>query len=164
MSKRGRGPRPLAATVADITKPVFGSRGFADGAIVKDWPIIVGAHLGTHSAPEKITYPSADHLGGTLRLRVDSGGLATELQHLGPVVVDRINGYFGYKAIAHLALVNGPVPTRDNAGGSPVRPLDADEEVRLAEILDSVEDTDLRAGLEALGRSVMGRKKHPRGA
>lgn len=159
MSKRGRGPRPLAAMVADITRPVFGSRGFADGAIVKDWPIIVGAHLGARSVPEKITYPSAEHRGGTLRLRVDSGGLAIELQHLEPVVIERINGYFGYQAIARLALVNGPVPARDDAGGSPVRPLDAGEETRLAQILDGVDDADLRAGLEALGRSVMGRRK-----
>ena len=62
MSKRGRGPRPLAAAIDDITRPVFGSRGFADGAIVKDWPIIVGAHMGAHSVPEKITYPSTDGL------------------------------------------------------------------------------------------------------
>ena len=56
-NKRG-GTRTLAATAAKITKPIFGSHGFADGAIAKDWQTIVGEHLGAHSAPERITYPT----------------------------------------------------------------------------------------------------------
>lgn len=162
MTARGRGPRPLAATVADITRPLFGKRGFADGAVVTDWPVIVGATLAAHSAPEKIVYPSAERRGGTLHLRIDSGGLATELQHLEPVLVERINGYFGYRAIARLRFINGPLPPRSDAVGAPVAAPDAGDEAVLAEILACVEDVELRAHLDALGRSVMGRRKDRR--
>ncbi len=171
MGNRGHGPRALAASVARITKPLFAKRGFADGAILSDWPSIVGPQLAAHSSPEKIVFPSGGRDGGTLHLSVDSGSFAVELQHLEPLLIERINTYFGYRAVGRVRILqrqfsfkrpaNEPKTlNRDGpahvAGG---RPLDPEEEKNLAELLALVDDPDLRETLESLGRALMARNK-----
>ncbi len=158
--KRGRGPKALAATVARLTKPIFGKRGLAGGAVVNDWPLIVGEQLAAHSAPEKIKYPPNVRKAGTLHLRVDSGGMATELQHMEPVLIDRINAFFGYNAVAGLKIIQAPLPPRQEYKRVEPRPLSAAQEKNLGEKLQSVDDPDLRAALDALGRKVLGKTRY----
>jgi len=155
--KRGGGPRALATSLSAATKTAFGKRGFADGAILKYWPVIAGGHLADHSQPEKITYPTGAGDDGTLHLRLDSGSMATELLHLEPLLIERINGYFGFKAVARLKITQGPLP---DTTAKPVwnpRPLKTEEETNLIESLIEVEDEDLQRSLRALGRAVIGR-------
>lgn len=156
--RRGRGPRALAEPVARITQPILGGRGFAEGAIVSDWAAIAGAHLAAHSSPQRIAHRPGSHDGGTLHLRVAAGGLATELQHLEPLLIERINAYFGYRAVARLRILQGPIPERAPPPPPP-RPLTTDEEKGLAEHLIEVEDEQLRAALEELGRAVIARRR-----
>ncbi len=146
-SKRARGPRGLAATVSKVTRPLFRDRGFGEALV--DWPDIVGRPLADHSSPERL---SRD---GTLRVRV-SGSWAVEIQHLEPVVLDRIATYFGYRAVTRLALVQGPLPQPPARRARRVRDLDDGEEADLQARLADTGDADLRGALERLGRVVIG--------
>ena len=161
MTRRGHGPRALAAMVAKITNPVFKKRGLAGGAIVNDWPVIAGPYLAARSAPEKIVYPAGESSDGTLHLKTDSGGLATELQHLEPVLLERVNTYFGYRAVARLKLFQGPLKVRGREP-PPLRSLHLAEEKDLLAHLLAVDDPNLRQALERLGRAV--RARHDNGA
>jgi hypothetical protein len=157
--RRGGGPRAIAGSLTQVTREVFGRRGLADGAILNDWPLIVGEHLARHSLPEKVQFPRGTRAGGTLYLRIDNGSMATELLHLEPLVIERINGYFGFKAVAGLRISQGPlVRSVERRRGSP-KPLAPSEEHGLAESLLDVADADLRRSLESLGRAVIGRKR-----
>ncbi len=146
-SKRARGPRALAATVSTVTRALFRGRGF--GAAFVDWPDIVGRPLADHSRPERLSR------NGTLRVRV-SGSWAVELQHLEPVVLDRIATYFGYRAVTRLALVQGPLPAPPARRARRVRALDKVEEADLRARLTDTDDADLRVALESLGRAGIG--------
>ncbi len=157
MAKRGRGPRVLAGVLNKVTRPIFGKRGFASGAVITEWPTIVGRHLAAHTAPERIAYQSGGRDRGVLHLRVDSGALATELQHLEPQLLDRINGYFGYRPVERLRIVHGPLPPAPAPPKPAPRALDRCEEKDLADRLAGIEDEDLRAALDALGRVVVAR-------
>ena len=159
MSRGVQRPKALAEAAARITKPAFGKRGLSSAAIVNQWPEIIGPMLAAHSAPERIVYPKGERTGGTLYLRIDSGSLAVELQHLQPLLMERVNGYIGYRAVAVLKLIQGPLPPRIAPPPPRVRPLNASEEKALDQCLLSVDDPGLRASLEALGRSVMGRRE-----
>ena len=156
--KRGGGPRALAAAVSRLTAPVFGRRGFAQGAVVNEWAAIVGAHLARHTVPEKIVHAEGGREEGTLHLRVDSGALAIELQHLEPQLIERVNGYFGYRAVGRVKLAQGPLPRRLEKPGAAPREIDMAEEKDLAGRLAAIDDADLRAALDSLGRAVMGRR------
>ena len=161
MTTRGRGPRALAGVLRKVTRPIFGKRGFAGGAVVTEWPTIVGRHLAAHTVPERIAYQGGGHDSGVLHLRVDSGSLATELQHLEPQLLERINGYFGYRSVERLRIVHGPLPPAEAPPRPAPRALDRTEEKDLADRLAGIKDDDLRTALEALGRVVVARGEGP---
>jgi hypothetical protein len=151
--------RPVAAPVGKLTAPLFRRRGFADGAVVADWPAIVGERLAAQTAPERIVFPPRKRSGGTLKLRVGSSGLALELQHFEPQLIERINSYFGFPAVGRVQLLHGPVPPRRARGGVIVRPLTPKEKKEISNALAPIDAPDLAEALENLGACVIGRKR-----
>jgi hypothetical protein len=154
------GPRALGEAVAALTRPIVGKRGFVRGGLVAEWETIVGERLAASSFPERVSYPPKQSRNGTLHLRVASGSLAMELQHLEPQLIEKINGYLGYDAIARVRLIQGPIPQAQRPAARPLPPrsLSEEEEAVLAQGLAGVGDPELRAALAALGRAVMARR------
>ncbi len=147
--------KSLASEVSKIAKPVVGKRGFAGGEIITQWAAVVGEDLAQRTLPVKLAFSKGERTGGTLHLRVAPGS-APEVQHLEPLIVERINGFFGYKAVGRLALKQGPLPGSTPPGPTPPRPLDSTEDANLVRSLDGITDPDLRAALERFGRAVIG--------
>jgi hypothetical protein len=88
-----------------------------------------------------------------------ASGWALEVQHREPQLVERINAFFGYRAIAKLALVQAPpAPSGPPAPPAP-RPLAADEHQALDRRLEDIEDPALREALRRLGAAVIGSAK-----
>ena len=83
--------------------------------------------------------------------------MAIELQHLQPLLIERINGYFGFKAVDRLKIIQGPLPDRTEKAAWSTRTLETGEESVLAESLMDIDDDDIRKALQALGRAVIGR-------
>ena len=156
-TRGGIGPRAIAETAALVSRRPLGKRGFMETELIAQWPAIAGGDIGTHTRPQKITFPHGERIGGTLHLRVASGAVATQLQHIEPLILQRINGFFGYAAVIRLAISQGPVAAR------PVRRLPAtprlspEAERILEDRLAGVEDPDIRAALLSLGRHLVGR-------
>ncbi len=158
-ARRGRGPVALAATLSRITDTALRKKGFAQTAVITNWAEIVGPELADYTAPQKLAFPRGGRSDGTLHVRV-AGALAIELQHLEPIVLERINTYFGYRAVARLALEQGPLPPRrDTARRAPAPALDAAEENAIEGTVSGIEDDRLRHALSALGRAVMATDK-----
>ncbi len=150
---RRAGLRALAVSLPRVTKRLFGKRGFAEGGLAADWPSIVGAELATRCRPGKLAFArAAERREGTLTLRVEAP-FATEVQHMAPQIMERINGYFGYRAVARLRLKQvaySPSPNSEVTGPTPVPEITPE----LAARLESVEDPELRAALGRLGRAL----------
>jgi hypothetical protein len=152
------GPRLIGRAVPEVAGKALGKRGLAFGALLTDWPSVVGPQLALRTAPDKLSFPRGKREDATLHIRA-MGAVALELQHLEPLIVERINGFFGYRAVARIRLVHaaalpGPPPPR------PVTPraLSMDEEVALTGMLTGVEDDALRDTLERFARSLIGRR------
>ncbi|HLO76541.1 MAG TPA: DUF721 domain-containing protein, partial [Magnetospirillum sp.] len=105
--RRIQGMVSIAVPADRVTKPVFGRHGFVSGALVVDWAAIVGSAVASHTLPLRIKFPPKERGEGTLEIKVANSAFATELQHLEPLIVERINGYFGWKAVARLRLRHG---------------------------------------------------------
>lgn len=159
--RRRRGFRALSAEIAVLTKRAYGKRGLASGAVIRDWPSIVGPHLAGRCQPDRIVFPRGRRDAGILYLRTMSGGESLELQHLSPLIIDRINGHFGYRAVASMKFEPGFRPRIRDARSREVRPLAAKEEAKLRKQLSAVEDESLRRSLDRLGRAVIS-KSPPR--
>jgi len=156
--RRGGGPRPLAASMGGVARRTLGRRGFAEGGLIADWRAIVGAELAASCWPDRISFPPGKRGGGTLRIRV-AGGLATELQHLTPQLLERVNGHFGYRAIDRISLLQAP-PDENSASQTAPKTrsaacADPRREGEFAAATAAVDDPDLRAALARLGRAMI---------
>lgn len=156
IKRDARGLRAIAAKLGKVTAAVRRRRGLTEAGLVSDWALIVGDELAAECMPQRLVR-GADGTGGTLHVRV-TGPLALELQHLEPLVIERINGFFGYRAIARLALHQGPLAPR-KPRSKPARPRpDARIDALLAPQLAAVDDEALREALARLGREVLVRR------
>jgi hypothetical protein len=154
---RRAGLRALAVSLPRVTKRLFGQRGFAQGGLAADWTGIVGSELAAHCRPGKLAFArGAERREGTLTLRVEAP-FATEVQHLAPQIMERINGYFGYRAVGRLLLRQvpySPRPATEQAAPQPQSGPQPEIAPDLARRLESVEDPELRAALGRLGRAL----------
>ena len=112
-----RGLLSVARLTGRLTRTALGKRGFNDASIVARWPEIVGADLAAFACPMQVKYPRNYKSGGrndaaTLVLRVSSSAAAAMLHLKTPQIVARVNGFFGYAAIARLEASHGPLPPR----------------------------------------------------
>ena len=147
--------RALAADVSRIVKPALGKRGFSEGQLVAQWADIVGADLARRMMPEKLTFPQGERRDGTLRLRV-APGFALEAQHREPQILERLNAFFGYRALARLMLIQGPLPTEAAVPPRRRRDLAPNERAALAQRVAGIADNELRDALTRLGEAVIG--------
>ncbi len=153
---RRKGALHLGEIVARVIEPVTARRGFAKADLIAVWPEIAGPMHAHCTAPEKIVWPrhapADDPPAGTLIIRAD-GPRAIFVQHELPQIVERVNAFFGYRAVAQARIVQGPVGAR--APQPPVpRPIDEAADRRIASETAAVEDDGLRAALTRLGRGV----------
>jgi hypothetical protein len=75
-----------------------------------------------------------------------------------PVLIERINAFFGYGAVARLAFTQGP-PVTAAAAPAPLRQLSAEEQRAIEARVAGVADPDLRAALARLGSAVAGSRR-----
>ncbi len=161
-------PRPrrnymvaLSVEVPAIAKAALGSRGYAEAGLFTHWAEIAGAALAASSLPIKLSFPRGRRDEGTLTVRC-GGSAALELQHLAPSAIERINGHFGYRAVARIRIEQGTVTHRKVA--TPPPPLTRLEQEGVLQSLAGVEDPEMRATLARLGTAIRRRDKAPRKA
>jgi hypothetical protein len=148
--RRRGGARQLAELLPDIGGAAFRKFGFVQSAVVSRWGEIVGERFARVSAPESIRFPQGKRADGTLTLIV-SGAHGTMMQHIAPEIVERVNRFFGYPAVARLQFRQGEVRARRVA--PPVReavaiPADMGDSLR------DIADPELKAVLTALAGAV----------
>lgn len=130
--------------------PAFRRFGFIQSSVVRRWAEIVGERYAKVSSPESIRFPAGKKSGGTLSIVVQ-GAHAPLMQHLAPTIVERVNRFFGYAAVARLSFRQGAPTTRNEA---PRRPGPAPVPKELGEGIREIADPELRACLEALAARI----------
>jgi hypothetical protein len=148
-------PTPLAALVGRCVANAFKRQGFTSCELVTYWEEIVGAEIAAHAEPIRMQWTRAadpdESPPATLVLRVE-GPAAIEIQHQSAVIVERVNRYFGWQALAGIALRQAPLARRRAKRSRPV--IDQ----RLADAISSrmtgIADDGLRAALGRLGAAI----------
>ena len=132
--------------------PYRSSRKRGGGILVRlkaEWAAIVGPDWA------EVTWPAALGRDGVLKLRA-APGAALELQHRAPLLIERINLFFGRAVVTRLALVQGPLPLAPAPAGPSSRRCRRARRRRSIERLSEIADPELRAALARLGRAVSG--------
>ena len=150
----------------EIMKKAYERFGFAYGDVLSRWEEIVGADLAGFTSPARVRWPRrrdgdaarGRKAGGTLIIRVD-GPSAIEVQHSAPQIMERINGYYGYGAIADIKIVQGPVPRKERRLPPPDPEIGAEAQQELDDRVGPINDPRLKATLARLGRNISFAKK-----
>ena len=151
-SPRSGRTRAAGELVGEIGGVAFKRFGFVQSAVVSRWAEIVGERYARVSSPESIRFPMGRKSGGVLTLLVE-GAHSPLLQHLTPLIVERVNRFFGYEAIDRVVFRQGrPLERRPEPARPQLKPVPKE----LGEGLRQIADPELRACLESLAGRIAG--------
>jgi hypothetical protein len=150
---RGGQARAIADLMPEVGRTAFRRFGFVQSSVVTRWPEIVGARHARVCAPESIRFPPGEKSEGILALVVVPAH-APMISMVIPEIIERVNRFFGYKAVARAKIRQGEVkaPTAKEPVTAPpsLRPIP----MELGDSLRDIGDPELRAVLESLARSM----------
>ena len=160
------GVKAVGSFLPALTRKAFEKYGFSTAALLTDWVAIAGQELAAYTAPERLTWPrglmrpdaetgepGSGRQGARLVLRVD-GGRSLDVQHKAHQIIERINAYFGYAAVAELRIVQAPVDAEVPSAAHAPRPVTRPLVAEVAHIADA----PLRAALARLGGEIKARR------
>jgi hypothetical protein len=154
--------KALGTFVPKLVRESFRRRGFVNVDIVLRWREIVGDALARETWPvcidwprrqETVLRPDGTEAPGTHRTRIVVGATparALEVEYAKRAIIDRVNGYLGYRAATELTA----------APDYSKPPVHRKPAVRIeAQGAPQAEADPLSAALARLGRSVAGRPR-----
>lgn len=107
INKRFKSARRVSTVLPAAARKVFREYGFAEDALIRRWQEIIGQKLADLTLPLKLTYgKEKGERVATLHLLVESGA-ALEVQHQIPLLIEKLNIFYGYKAIGRIAIIQG---------------------------------------------------------
>ena len=149
---RANRARAVSDLVPQVGQAAFRRFGFVQSSIVTRWREIAGERYAAVSAPESIRFPPGRKSAGVLTLVVE-GAHAPMMQHVAPVIVERVNRFFGYPAVERVTFKQGRVQAaaqRKRPAPPSLRPIPEG----LGDSVRQIADPELRAVLEGLARGV----------
>jgi len=148
-------PKLLSQLAGKTIADALAKQGFAQTGLVTHWAEIVGADIADHAEPMRMIWPRRVHEDdpdpATLVLRVE-GPVALEIQHMSGVIIDKVNRFFGWRAVGRIQIRQAPLMRR--AAKKKPRGPDPAVVARLAAGMADVADEGLRDALARLGASV----------
>ncbi len=173
--KKRKSATQIASLIGGSLAPSLRARGFASSEVITRWPDFIGAQLAPHTRALQLKWPprgsktlpslpdrdaielSAKHDGATLIVAV-SGGMAIDVQHMAPQIIQRINAALGWRCVSKLALRQQPV-ARILPRIRREIPLLPAEIARLEATTQKIDDENLRQAFTRLGKGVFYRNR-----
>ncbi len=162
-SKRSFVPKTIGDSLRNINKKFSNRYGKIEYMIISKWPHIVGSFFANHSEPDKISrIPNGENDAGDiiyvnyLHINV-SPAAALEFQHFKDTIIEKINSYFGYKAINDLRIQQNYLPKDEdfNKNKSKMMPVSLEESELISNEIESLQNNELKDSLMKLGKNIV---------
>lgn len=152
------GPRQgqvsLARALATPLRQLGQRRGFHDSQILTEWPIIVGERLAALCGPLRLRpargVDGSGAQGSVLVLWVRPG-TATEIAHIAPRIIERINTQLGYEAVARIIIDQAHQPPPPQPKPRPLPAPTAADQAEVAALTSVIANPALRTEMARLG-------------
>lgn len=149
---RGGQAKAISDLMPQIGRPAFRRFGFVQSSVVSRWPEIVGETHSRVCTPEMIRFPPGEKSEGILELVVLPAH-APLIQQVLPEITERVNRFFGYRAVARIKLRQGAVKPPQDRRKPKAPPSLKPIPMELGDSLRDIGDPELRTVLESLARS-----------
>jgi len=161
VSKRTFVPKRIGDTLTRVNRAYSSKFGKIEFLILSKWPQIVGSFFADHSEPDKISrltdgYNEVDEpiFKNFLHVRV-SPAAAVEFQHYKDTIIEKINSFFGYKAISDLRLQQNFIPEKKISVDKTYQAeITEDEKELIKNEIDDIQDKELEKSIVNLGASI----------
>ncbi|SFT99306.1 DUF721 domain-containing protein [Sedimentitalea nanhaiensis] len=160
-----RGFTRTASVLSERIRRAGESRGFAVSRILTHWAEIAGPEIAAIARPVNIGYGRGG-LGATLTV-LTTGAQAPMLEMQKEKLREKVNAVYGYNAISRVRITQ-TAPTGFAEGQAvflaqqapPPPEPDPETTAQAASAARPIENDELRAALERLGRNVLSKPKH----
>ncbi|MDP3371592.1 MAG: DciA family protein [Candidatus Paracaedibacteraceae bacterium] len=152
-AQKRHGINRISVTTKVLLKPLMDNYGKAYVQILLDWPDIIGKHFADVTSFMQLKFPLGKKIDGVLHLRCISAAIPL-LQAQSPQIIDRINRYFGYKAVVQIRFQAGLVINKKNKSCVNQIVLSEEKTSEIKEITRTIKDDKLREALERLGAGI----------
>ena len=165
-TKRAFVPKKFGEALKKVNRVYSSKFGKIEFLILSNWPQIVGTFFADHSEPDRISrmtegFSDLDEpiYKNFLHVRV-SPAAAVEFQHYKDTIIEKINSFFGYKAITDLRLQQNFVPNKKSQN---VKSLDEnlskEEEEQIKSEIGAINNKELEKSIVKLGASIKREEK-----
>ncbi len=154
--------RPLSEAASRVASNNFSRKYIALGRIVKQWQEIMGTEFADKAQPIKIHYRKATRnkeQTATLDIAT-SASHATVLPYQKDLILERINRIFGNQWITDIRFIASEISESPLTKKKIISPLTPKEKNYLSGMLEQIDDIDIRAKLENLGKAIITDKKN----
>lgn len=156
---RGNGLYSFSDDISNFAAKLLGKKGLIEMKILTSWKSIVGDELSKHSLPEKISFKKDERDNGVLHLIVESGAFALEIGHNTPVILEKINTFFGYSAVSQIKIIQSQTffckDDEDYSEHKENKKLVSSEQQNyIKEITEDIKNTELKERLRSLGENI----------
>jgi len=122
-------------------------------SIINNWKEIVEGDIAKFCYPIKIKFSSKEGLNGTIFLKIKRGR-SMEIEFRNEEIIEKLNQYFGYKAIDKISIMqdfnfettsekNKPIKKRLRIGESEIK------------IIDKIKRNDVKIALKKLNKTLL---------
>ena len=161
----GQGLKSISNQMEEIVQKLIGKHGFLEIDILKNWSLIVGSDLAQYTFPEKIDFKKQEREKGTLFLFVSNGAFALEVQHKTPLILEKINTYFGYKALSQIKIIQNESfflshTERISDDKDEKKLVSKTKQTYIENMLKDIENPELKDCLKKIAQSVFLKKEN----
>lgn len=153
----------VSSMLLPLAKKILGKKGFIEVDILTDWPKIVGEEMAEFVLPQSIDFKRGEKNNGILKVAVPGGAFALELQHREKSVIQKINAYFGYAAVASLRIIQNASleygMQNQHVESVQKNLVSADEEIYIKDLSAGIKNSTLQETLERVGRCIISNNK-----
>lgn len=146
--------KPIGRIVEKIANSTLKTKGFSSAKVMLEWDKIVGLDFAKFGYPEKVVFPYMKRSNATLYIVCSSAG-SMFFEYQSPMIIDRINTYFGYKAISKLRYrVDQLVEKPTDKAYKKISVENTEISASIKKITENIDDEELRDLLNRLGSAI----------
>ena len=152
----------ISGVLMPLARKLVGKKAFAEADVICNWVNIAGSEVAAYSKPIKIDFKKDERTGGTLFVETYGGAFALELQTKSKLLIEKVNVFFGYQAVANIKIVqNSKYPENlvQDVINDQKMLVTKEEENYIETASNGLKSDNLSRALKNLGRAIFNDNK-----